>query len=86
MIAHKKTLIRQAGSAWALIDSLPLVVNYNEYSSMLLNVQYLLPLKNDLLTKLVTSLSKIRLVTCLGANRQTLEFMVKTIKLPGFLT
>jgi hypothetical protein len=27
MTAHKKTLIRQAGSAWAFLDSLPLVVN-----------------------------------------------------------
>jgi hypothetical protein len=42
MTAHKKTLIRQAGSAEAFIDSLPLVVNCCKYSANLTIFQYLL--------------------------------------------
>ncbi len=38
--AHKKTLIRQAGSAEAFIDSLPLVVNYFNYSPNMAIFQY----------------------------------------------
>ena len=42
MTAHKKTLIRQAGSAEAFIDSLPLVVNCFKYSANLAVFQYVL--------------------------------------------
>ena len=43
MTAHKKTLIRQAGSAEAFIDSLPLVVNCFKYSANSAAFQYVLP-------------------------------------------
>jgi hypothetical protein len=42
MTAHKKTLIRQAGSAEAFIDSLPLVVNSFKYSANSAIFQYVL--------------------------------------------
>ncbi len=42
MKAHKKTLIRQAGSAEAFIDSLPLVVNCCKYSAKTAAIQYVL--------------------------------------------